>query len=165
MKNWWWKFKMIMGMLKVNNNLSVLDIQKKLIDKEVNVSTSAIRRALKMRKYTYNIRDHHWIKYSYFQYGFSINICSIQENIWSSWILREKYEDCSWWFQCCLWRKCNWALSQRSSIDLFLNSFSKYQQRSWLNLPRSSLKMRNPIHNWSEIHQSSNYELLCRYSF
>ena len=37
----------------------------------------------------YGIQDHHWIKYSYFRYGFSMNICSIQENIWSSWILQE----------------------------------------------------------------------------
>ena len=44
---------MIMEILKVDNNLSALDIQKKLIDKEVNASTSTIRRALKMRKYTY----------------------------------------------------------------------------------------------------------------
>ena len=42
-----------MGMLKEDNTLSALDIQKKLIDKGVNVSASTIRRALKMRKYTY----------------------------------------------------------------------------------------------------------------
>ena len=42
-----------MEILKVDNTLSALDIQKKLIDKGVNVSTSTIRRALKMRKYTY----------------------------------------------------------------------------------------------------------------
>ena len=47
------KFKMIMEILKGDNTLSALDIQKKLIDKGVNVSTSTIRRALKMRKYTY----------------------------------------------------------------------------------------------------------------
>ena len=47
------KFKMIMEILKVDNTLSALDIQKKIIDKGVNVSTSTIRRALKMRKYTY----------------------------------------------------------------------------------------------------------------
>ena len=47
------KFKMIVEILKVDNTLSALDIQKKLIDKGVNVSTLTIRRALKMRKYTY----------------------------------------------------------------------------------------------------------------
>ena len=47
------KFKMIMEILKVDNTSSALDIQKKLIDKGVNVSTSTIRRELKMRKYTY----------------------------------------------------------------------------------------------------------------
>ena len=40
-------------MLKVDNTLLSLDIQKKLIDKGVSVSTSTIRRTLKMRKYTY----------------------------------------------------------------------------------------------------------------
>ena len=44
---------MIMEMLKEDNTLSALDIQKKLIDKWVSMSTSTIRRALKMRKYTY----------------------------------------------------------------------------------------------------------------
>ena len=39
--------------VKKDNILSALDIQKKLIDKGVNVSTSTIRRALKMTKYTY----------------------------------------------------------------------------------------------------------------
>ena len=38
---------------EIYNTLSALDIQKKLIDKGVNVSTSTIRRVLKMRKYTY----------------------------------------------------------------------------------------------------------------
>ena len=42
-----------MEMLKEVNTLSALDIQKKLIDNGVNVSTSIIRRALKIRKYTY----------------------------------------------------------------------------------------------------------------
>ena len=37
-------------MLKEDNTLSAFDIQKKLIDNGVNVSTSTIRRALKMRK-------------------------------------------------------------------------------------------------------------------
>ena len=40
-------------MLKEYNTLSALDIQKKLIGKGVNFSTSKIRRALKIRKYTY----------------------------------------------------------------------------------------------------------------
>ena len=43
---------MIREMLKEDNTLSAFDIQKKLIDNGVNVSTSTIRRALKMRKYT-----------------------------------------------------------------------------------------------------------------
>ena len=43
---------MIMEMLKEVNTLSALDIIK-LIDNGVNVSTSTIRRALKMRKHTY----------------------------------------------------------------------------------------------------------------
>ena len=47
------KFKMIMEMLKVDNTLSALDIQKKIIDKGVNLSVSTIRKALKMRKYSY----------------------------------------------------------------------------------------------------------------
>ena len=42
-----------MQILKVDNTLSALDIQKKLINKGVNVNTSTIRRELKMRKYTY----------------------------------------------------------------------------------------------------------------
>ena len=42
-----------MEMLKEDNIWSALDIQKKLIDYGVNVCTSTIRRALKMRKYTY----------------------------------------------------------------------------------------------------------------
>ena len=45
--------KMIIKMLKDDNTLSALDIQKKLIDNGENVSTSTIRRALKMKKYTY----------------------------------------------------------------------------------------------------------------
>ena len=40
-------------MLKEDNTLSALNIQKKIINKGVNVSTSTIRRALKMRKYMY----------------------------------------------------------------------------------------------------------------
>ena len=40
-------------MLKEVNNLSALDIKKKLVDNGVNVSTSTIRIALKMRKYSY----------------------------------------------------------------------------------------------------------------
>ena len=44
---------MIIEIPKEDNTLSALDIQKKLIDKELNVSTSTIRRALKMKKYTY----------------------------------------------------------------------------------------------------------------
>ena len=47
------EFKIITEMLKENNTLSALEIQKKLIDKGVNVSISKIRRALKMRKYKY----------------------------------------------------------------------------------------------------------------
>ena len=47
------KFKIIIEMLKYNNTLSALDIQKKLIDNGVNASVSTIRRALKMRKYSY----------------------------------------------------------------------------------------------------------------
>ena len=47
------KCKMIMEMKQKDNILWALDIQKKLIDKGVNVSTSIIRRALKMRKNTY----------------------------------------------------------------------------------------------------------------
>ena len=39
-------------MIMKKNILSTLDIQKKLIDKGVNVSASIIRRALKMRKYS-----------------------------------------------------------------------------------------------------------------
>ena len=35
--------------MKKDNSLSALDIQKKLIDKGVNMSTSTIRRELKMR--------------------------------------------------------------------------------------------------------------------
>ena len=46
--------KMIMEMLKEINTLSALDIQKKLINNGVNVNTLAIKRALKMRKYSYN---------------------------------------------------------------------------------------------------------------
>ena len=38
--------------IKNNNILLALDVQKKLIDKGVNVSTSTIRRVSKMRKYT-----------------------------------------------------------------------------------------------------------------
>ena len=40
-------------MLKEDNTLSALNIQKKIINKGVNVSTSTIRRALEMRKYMY----------------------------------------------------------------------------------------------------------------
>ena len=40
-------------MLKEVNTLSASDIQKKLINNGVNVSTSTIRRALKMKKYSY----------------------------------------------------------------------------------------------------------------
>ena len=42
-----------MEMLKEVNTLSALDIQQKVIDKGINVSTSTIRRALEIRKYTY----------------------------------------------------------------------------------------------------------------
>ena len=50
-----------MEILKEDNALSALNIQKKLIDKGVNVSASTIRRALKMRKYTYkNLILHQW---------------------------------------------------------------------------------------------------------
>ena len=45
-------------MLKNVNNLSALDIKKKLVDNGVNVSTSTIRRALKIRKYTY--KNKYW---------------------------------------------------------------------------------------------------------
>ena len=45
--------KMIIEMLKDDNTLSAIDIQKKLIDNGVNVSTSTIRRAWKMKMYTY----------------------------------------------------------------------------------------------------------------
>ena len=41
-----------MEILKEVNTLSTLDI-KKIIDNGVNASTSTIRRALKIRKYTY----------------------------------------------------------------------------------------------------------------
>ena len=44
---WLWKWK------KKDNILSARDILKKIIDKGVNVSTSTIRWALKMRMYTY----------------------------------------------------------------------------------------------------------------
>ena len=44
-----------MKMLKEDNTLSSLNIQKKLINKGVNMSTSTIRRALKKKKYTYKI--------------------------------------------------------------------------------------------------------------
>ena len=40
-------------MLKEDNILSAFEIQKKLIDKGVNVSTSTIRRALKVKRYKY----------------------------------------------------------------------------------------------------------------
>ena len=47
------KFKIITEMLREDNTLSALEIQKELIDKWVNVSISKIRKALKMRKYRY----------------------------------------------------------------------------------------------------------------
>ena len=40
-------------MLKEDNTLSAFEIQKKLIDKGVNVSASTIRRALKVKRYKY----------------------------------------------------------------------------------------------------------------
>ena len=46
---------MIIEKLKEDNTLSELDIQKKLIEKGVNMSASTIRRALKVGKYTYKI--------------------------------------------------------------------------------------------------------------
>ena len=47
------EFKIITEMVKEYNTLSALEIQKKLIDKWVNVSIFKIRKALKMRKYKY----------------------------------------------------------------------------------------------------------------
>ena len=42
-----------MEILEVDNTLSAFEIQKKLIDKEVNMSTSTIRIALKVRRHKY----------------------------------------------------------------------------------------------------------------
>ena len=42
-----------METLEVDNTLSAFEIQKKLIDKEVNMSTSTIRIALKVIRYKY----------------------------------------------------------------------------------------------------------------